>query len=223
MPQTRVFRLPQRQMKWGLAFFISQLVMINFAFAGNPNFLGTLVFRLFWLLPITGTIFYLRRARSFELRICSEAIVFETNSDTISFPTHDPGLQVSWTPQPNRIMLKLGQQESLISFAEYHKDDREPIRDLVREAVPQSVQNGWPEYEIAEAASCQRSRQAMQKLSRFAFPAMFALGAVIAILAVLVNQLHLILLAVVNVVVGLHSSSSARRWLTENPDLPQSQ
>lgn len=52
MPQTSVFRLPQRQMKWCLAVFISQLVMINFAFAGNPNFLGTLGFRLFWLLPI---------------------------------------------------------------------------------------------------------------------------------------------------------------------------
>lgn len=178
MSESHVFRLPQRQVKWCLLFFISQLLVMNFAFAGNPNLLGSLVFRLFWLGPIVGSLLYLRRARVFELRI-GDAIEFRTSTGVTSFSVHNPDLKVTWSARPNRVILKVDDRESRIDFEEYHKRDRDVIHALMSEVVDQTVQEGCEEYQAHEAERHERSYKHAQIVSRYGFPALLGVGALI--------------------------------------------
>lgn len=218
MPQSHVFRLPQRQMKWYQLFFISQLLVMNFSFARNDNFLGALFFRLFWLGPIAGSVFWLKRAKDFELRIAvGETIEFKTATGVTSFSVHDPDLKVTWSIQPDRVLLESASGKSRIDFGEYHQRDRDVIRALVSEFVAQGRQDGWAEYQMHEATCYERTYRQTQRVRRFAFPVLFGAGSVLGVAAVLFSQPHLVIVAVVNLWVGLSASSNAKRWLADNP------
>jgi hypothetical protein len=214
----QVFQLPQTSSRWGLVFFCSQLLIMNLAMPAGPAGLGAdlgrTFFKLFWLGPILGTIFYLRHAKAYRLRIGRDRIEVTTRKGVQSFSYGNADLTVKWL-SGRGVELRSSVGESRLTFREFHERDRSTIRQLIRERVPQRLQHEWDHYEKQMVESSAKTQKVMRSLSRFGSMTLMVFGVAIAAGAVVTGQLHLLVVATINFGVSLWVRAKAKHWLKE--------